>query len=124
MDDWISMHDLKILKKQSQMEERDKIYKCENCDQEFGNKEHLQKHHNSYHHKKASRKMEESKSNVIDDSYVASDEPNKIPKKLIKETILESFDDYESDSERDLSSPTNSALCNDEENPRDTDYLE
>ena len=63
MDGWISMHDLKILKKQSQMEERHKIYKCENCDQEFGNKEHLQKHHNSYHHKKASRKMEESHKN-------------------------------------------------------------
>ena len=68
-------------------------------------------HHNSSHHKEASRKMEESKSNVIDDSYVASDEPNKSPKKLIKETILQSFDDYKSDSERDLSSPPKSALC-------------
>ena len=59
MDGWISMHNLKILRQKSQvllLKERDKkVYKCEICDQEFNNENHLQKHYN-YHPKKATRK--------------------------------------------------------------------
>ena len=46
MDNWITMHKLKILRQQSQilLKEKDKIYKCEICEKEFKNNDGLNKH--------------------------------------------------------------------------------
>ena len=51
MDNWITMHKLKILRQQSQilLKEKDKIYKCEICEKEFKNNDDLKKHFNVVH---------------------------------------------------------------------------
>ena len=52
MDNWITMHNLKILRGQQSkihLKEKDKIYKCETCDKEFKNNNGLKKHFNTVH---------------------------------------------------------------------------